>query len=116
ELEPLVRAALTRFDDEGWEDLADAAAVLWLEMFEDAAPKAYQDAALAGFRKDLIASLKKTAEPDDPPADYQVTRVTQWVSSYTTNNATYQGAFAAGQRRKQWVSRHDDAVRDTHKH
>src|SRR5690606_8557167 len=72
ELRPLVTAALTRFDDAGWEDLADAASVLWLEMFEDAAPRAYQEAALANFRRELIAALKKTASPDDPPAEYQI--------------------------------------------
>src|SRR5690606_30920429 len=70
--------------------------------------------ALANFRRELIAALKKTASPDDPPAEYQIERVVRWLSSYTTNNATYQGAFASGQRQKQWVAHKDDAVRDTH--
>jgi hypothetical protein len=114
ELRPLVEAALKKYNEDGWDSLADAAAVLWLEMFESAAPKAYQDAALARFRAELKKALAQTAKPDEPPTDAQIDRVTHWVSSYTTNNATYQGAFAAGQRQKQWVSMHDEKVRHTH--
>lgn len=114
ELRPLVKKALIADDKTGWGDITDAAAVLWLEMFESAAPKAYQEAALSKFRKDLRHALAQTGKPDDPPSDAQVDRVTSFISTYATNNATYQGAFASGQRRKQWATRGDGDVRKIH--
>lgn len=114
ELRPLIAKALAKDDSTSWGDIADAAGVLWLELFEKSAPKAYQDAALARFRKEILASLGKTSKPSDPPTDAEIDRVTNWVSSYTSNNATFQGAYAVGQRQKQWVTRHDDKVRHSH--
>jgi hypothetical protein len=111
ELRPLVARAL---EDRDWGELADAAAVLWLEIFERGAPRAYAEAQLAAFRKELRKHLAKTSSTSQPPLDSDVQRVTYWLGTYTVNDATFHANRASGQRQMRWVSMHDGAVRETH--
>jgi hypothetical protein len=115
DMRPFVRKALEDFgNDKTWDDVVEAAAVLWLEIFQGEAPDAFPDKVLADFQDDLRASLAKTASPANPPDEVQVDRVTLWIGTYVVNAATFHGNRAAGQRTMRWVTMHDASVRHTH--
>ena len=96
-------------DGGGWADVVEGAAVLWLEIFQREAPKAYPDKVLQDFQDDLKQHLAETTKPID------VDRVTKWIGTYTVNNATYHANRAVGGKTMRWVTMHDDAVRHTHR-
>lgn len=112
EMKPFVQAALS--SGMNWDDVVEAAAVLWLEIFSAEAPQAFPDKVLEDFQRDLRASLAKTAQPTNPPSEVQVERVTLWIGTYTVNSATFHGNRAVGAREMKWVTMHDADVRDTH--
>ena len=115
ELEPFVRAMLTRWGDENFDaDLLEAAGVLWLEIYEAEAPSSDPARNLAAFQAALHDSLLETAEPEAPPEEAQVGRVTQWLSTFTANDATWRGTAVRGGRFTRWNSMRDGAVRETH--
>jgi hypothetical protein len=105
EIAPLVEKA---GQTGNWDDVVEGAAVLWLEIFQGEAPKAFPDKVMEDFQRELKASLGRTEKP------VNVDRVTKWVGTYTVNNATYHASRALGARTMRWVTMHDDAVRHTH--
>lgn len=116
ELEGLVRESLSAYPGDDWDEpIVTGAQVLWLEMFSSESPRSYPDATLRRFREELAESIAKTSEPSNPPDPAQVARVTRWVATYTVNHATYHASRANGHRQKRWITRHDDAVRETHR-
>lgn len=115
ELEPFVRAALTRHGDDDWSsDLVEAAAVLWLEIYAAEAPHSDPARNLGLFQTALTEALEQTEDPESPPMDSQVDRITRWVSTYSANDATWRGTAVRGGKFTRWVSMLDDAVRTTH--
>ncbi len=117
ELEPFVVSALSRWAPSGqwYEELVEAASVLWLEVFQQEAPHADPDRFMPRFHEMLGESLSQTTEPTSPPSEDQVNRVTYWLSSVTINNATYLGNRAHGGNAMRWVTMHDESVRGAHR-
>lgn len=118
ELAPLVRAALEAWvpDGDAWyQDLVEAASVLWLEIFEAEAPYADPDLFMPRYHEMLSESLSKTTEPANPVGDDQVHRLTYWLSTATVNNATYFGNRAHGGAGMRWITMRDESVRATHR-
>lgn len=110
DLAPFVRAALASRD---WDELLDAASVLWLEIFSAEAPNADYERFMPRFREMAGESLAKTAKEE--PNEAQVNRVTYWLSTATVNNATYWGNAAHGGNAMRWHTMEDSAVRETHR-
>lgn len=110
DLAPFVRAALASRD---WDELIDAASVLWLETFQAEAPNADPDRFMPRFREMAGESLSKTAQEE--PNEAQVHRVTYWLSTATVNNATYWGNAAHGGNAMRWHTMEDASVRETHR-
>lgn len=104
-----------RIDDKWYDDLVEAAAVLWLEIFEDTHPDGVPGGALDTFMRELGESLAKTSEPADPVAESQVDRVSNWIAVYTVNSATYHGGRSKGGTEKTWLSMDDASVREIHR-
>lgn len=101
-------------DDEWADALIDDAVGIWEGHFHAEAPSADPTKFEKRFRKTLGESLAKTEKPSDPPTDVEIDRVMRWVSTYTINDATFQGTGARGGRAKRWVTMHDNAVREVH--
>jgi hypothetical protein len=115
ELEPFVRAMLTRWGDDNFDaDLLEAAGVLWLELYAAEAPSADSTKHLAAFQEALHSSLLETTEPEAPPEESQVMLVTRWISTYSANDATWRGTMARGGRFTRWNTAGDASVRETH--
>lgn len=110
DLAPFVRAALASRD---WDELLDAASVLWLEIFQAEAPNADYERFMPRFREMAGESLSKTAKEEQN--DAQVNRVTYWLSTATVNNATYWGNAAHGGNAMRWHTMEDASVRETHR-
>lgn len=117
DLSPFVRRALENYGpgDAWYEDLLDAASVLWLEIFEAEAPNADPEVFMPRFREMAGEALSKTEKPTDPVAESQVHRITYWLSTATVNNATYFGNRAHGGNGMRWASMKDESVRGTHR-
>ena len=118
ELAPFVRRALEawRPGDDGWfQELIEAASVLWLEIFSEEAPHADPDLFMPRYHEMLGESLRQTTEPTTPVSEDQIHRVTYWLSTATVNNATYLGNRAHGGKGMRWVTMRDDEVRATHR-
>lgn len=113
DLRPLVEKALEQWSEGGdwYAGLIDDASVLWLEHFEQEAPRADPDLFIGQFKELLAESLKKTSKPDSASVD----RVTYWLTTVTVNNATYHGNRAHGGQGMRWVTMRDDSVRETHR-
>lgn len=117
DLRPLVRAALQGWSASGawYTELVEAASVLWLEHFEQEAPRADPDLFIGQFQELLAKSLGETSKPDEPAASSQVERITYWLTTVTVNNATFHGNMAHGGAGMRWVTMRDDSVRETHR-
>jgi hypothetical protein len=114
DLRPVVASALADYGP-GWaDDLAEAASVLYLEMFEESVPGRKAAGLVKRFQKRLAKALEKTAAPADPPDPAQVQRVATWISTFTANSAAAEAAVAGGYRARQWVTREDSDVRPAH--
>jgi hypothetical protein len=115
ELDPFVRAALTRWGDEDWDsDLIEAASVLWLEIYKAEAPHSDESKNMAKYQAALSEYLALGTEPEHPAEEAQIDRVTRWVSTYTANDATWRGVAARGGRFSRWISQRDGVVREMH--
>jgi hypothetical protein len=117
DLLPVVTAGLERLvdGDEDWADeIITEASVLWLEVYLAENPGGNRGVALARFRREVTASLDKTATPSENGFDASANRVTYWLSGYTVNNATTYGAFQRGVRYKRWATMGDSHVREMH--
>ena len=110
DLAPFVRRALASRD---WDELVEAASVLWLEIFQAEAPNADPERFMPRFQSMLSDSLAKTKE--EPVNDAQVNRVTYWLATATVNNATFWGNSAHGGNAMRWHTMEDRAVRETHR-
>lgn len=116
EMRPFVAAALNFFGSPtAWDNVIEAASVLWLETFERHAD-ADADATfyLAEFQTILRESLANTSAPDAPPSKAQVDRVTMWLGTITVNDATWRAMGTTSMRTMRWVTMHDSAVREMH--
>lgn len=116
ELRSLVVSALSQWTATGrwYDDLTEAAAVLWLEIFS-AETDADPAEPMAAFREMLGEALSLTKEPANPPDPIQVDRVTNWLSTATINDATHSGNVAAGGAGMRWATMHDADVRLIHR-
>lgn len=116
ELRPLIRRALDGFalgQDDWWQEVVEAAGVLWIETYEKETGRSPTQRELSDYLHRLATSLKATANPGGEPTKAQVNLVTQWVSTFTVNDAT---TAAAGRGEVlQWVTMHDASVRASHR-
>jgi hypothetical protein len=116
EIRAIVEKALGNYGQTGWyDDIVEAAGVLWSEIFERESPTGNPEAALQTFLRELADSLAKTSEPSDPPTEGEINRVVNWVGVYSVNSATYFAARDAEDVTKTWITMHDDAVRSIHR-
>jgi hypothetical protein len=114
DLRPVVETALANYGP-GWAaDLAEAAGVLYLEMFEESVTGSKATGLVKRFQKRLADALDRTAAPDSPPDPAQVKRVATWISTYTANSAASDAAVAGRFPARQWVTRQDAEVRPAH--
>ncbi len=117
DLAPLVVSALTAWTEDGpwYEELVEAASVLWMEVFEQEAPRADPEVFIGRYQDMAREALSATERPENPPTAAQVRRVTYWLSTATVNNATYFGNRAHGGSGMRWVTMMDESVRATHR-
>jgi hypothetical protein len=117
DLRPLVEDA---FDNlaagaHDWsDDLILSASVLWLEIYEAETGTEPDPAEVTDYQERLLASLEQTAPVTEPVDPNRVNLTTVWVSTFTVNDATSTAAAGEDGASLQWVTMHDEAVRDSH--
>jgi hypothetical protein len=114
EIGPFVEKALAAGATD-WDEVIEAASVLWLETFLKESPRSDPSRWMAVYQSELAASLAKTEKPTSPPETAQIDRVTMWVGTFTVNSGTLYGARSRGERINRWVTMDDSAVRETHR-
>lgn len=118
DLRPLVEDAFDALaaGEHDWaDDLILGASVLWMETFEAETDRPPTDSELTAYQERLAASLDQTAPLENDEVDpNRVNLTTVWTSTFTVNDATSTAAADEGGVLLQWVTMHDDAVRDSH--
>ena len=117
ELTELVIEALDLYaqgQHDWFDDLVMAATVLFSEIFESETGREPDSNDIATYESAAVEALEKTTPPTDPPSDAQIERVTKWLTVFTVNNAMLAAFGTEGQVELQWVTMHDDDVRDIH--
>lgn len=98
-------------EDENYDALITEVLALWTEVRKDDDPERE-----GIFENVLTNSLAQTSYtlPDTDERAAQVTRMALWLASFAVNDATSARLDAEGVR-KEWVTMHDDKVRETHR-
>lgn len=116
ELTPIVTDGLEELyhgNADWYDDMIDAAAVLWWETFEYEQGRTPTPTELAQFQSTCARVLDRTGQPESPTPDpTQVQVVTGWLSAYALNSATAAGGGKNGAL--EWVTMRDGDVRDIH--
>ena len=117
ELGPVVQDALDArlAGRRDWaQELATAAGVLWLEIYEETGGQV-SPGNVDGFVGNLTAHLENTARVPASQRDSRAQRITDWISVFTINAATVAAAETLDDIGLQWVTMRDQDVRSTHR-